>query len=80
MKKLLLATTLIFTLVTPAYTAHATESSDLIKIRESDGISIYMDTVTGVEYLVCDFSRGYHLSGICPRYKEDGTLFTIKDE
>jgi len=42
-------------------------------ISEIDyGVIIYVDSVTGVNYMI--FS-GYRKSGICPRYNVDGTLY-----
>jgi hypothetical protein len=44
---------------------------------DTNGIFVYVDPVTGVNYLV--YSVQIHqggLGGLCPRYNADGTLYT----
>lgn len=47
-------------------------SSDAPRIAEypSDGIRIFVDPVTGVNYMTI-----YYIDGICPRYNADGSLY-----
>lgn len=41
-------------------------------IDSDEGIDVYEDTETGVQYLVC---KGTYRASICPRYNQDGTLY-----
>ena len=47
-------------------------SSDSPRIAEypSEGIRIFVDPVTGVNYMTI-----YYTDGICPRYNADGSLY-----
>ena len=81
MKKILLSLLLATSLFAASCTSsHATEDTDFIVINKTDEVSILLDKVTSVEYIVYEEYAATPFSGICPRYNPDGTLFTADQE
>lgn len=76
---ILLVTTICISGCVSIGQASATEIPTLVEdgtIYYHDGISVYVDPQTGVNYLVYSFLRySGGLGGMCPRYNADGTLY-----
>ena len=51
----------------------AEEFDEFYVAMEEETVTVILDRVTGVEYIVTD-------TGVCPRYNADGTLFTAEEE
>ena len=72
MKKTIIILIAVFMLAI-GVTAYAEEFDEFYVCTEEETVTVILDRVTGVEYIVTD-------TGVCPRYNADGTLFTAEEE
>lgn len=79
MKKVIF--TLIVVILTLCLVGCDDSMENTIKQTDNDGIYIWIDEETGVQYII--YSKGYGytgMGGITPRLNADGTLYTESED